>query len=438
MIMRKVAPQAALFESDRESRFELVRNTARGLERVIIRRDGTEAVSSFPNSRATHGVSDAEATLDDADKAFLTEAIQPPLPKQSKTLTVIDLFCGVGGASVGLREAARALGFGFEIACAVDMDETALSVYTKNLQPLSNQALDLSGLSSVIGSTKTPVEVKLHRLVPTSPDILIAGPPCQGHSNLNNHTRRDDPKNELYFKVVRAVELLRPRAVFIENVPSVTRDRRKSMPRAAQALISLGYDVSHAVVDTSHIGVAQTRKRHILLAIDRQDAHLGRISIPSVSTIVSRYSVEPRPVMWAIDDLMDVPRDRFFDQVLGATEETQKRINYLFDNDMWDLPNTLRPDCHRLVKHTYPSVYGRMFHDRPAPTITSGFYTMGQGRFVHPGRRSTLTAHEAARIQFFPDWFDWSALNTRTTVSKGIGNAVPPKLSYVFALEVFR
>jgi DNA (cytosine-5)-methyltransferase 1 len=83
-------------------------------------------------------------------------------------------------------------------------------------------------------------------------------------------------------------------------------------------------------------------------------------------------------------------------------------------------------------------VYGRMYPDRPAPTITSGFFTMGQGRFVHPIRRSTLTAHEAARVQFFPDWFDWSCMDTRAAISKGIGNAVPPKLSYVFALEAFR
>jgi DNA (cytosine-5)-methyltransferase 1 len=74
----------------------------------------------------------------------------------------------------------------------------------------------------------------------------------------------------------------------------------------------------------------------------------------------------------------------------------------------------------------------------PSPTITGGFYTMGQGRFVHPARRSTLTAHEAARIQFFPDWFDWRATNTRSSISQAIGNAVPPKLSYIFGLAFLR
>jgi DNA (cytosine-5)-methyltransferase 1 len=84
-------------------------------------------------------------------------------------------------------------------------------------------------------------------------------------------------------------------------------------------------------------------------------------------------------------------------------------------------------------------VYGRMRWEEPAPTMTGGFLTMGQGRFVHPKRRRTITAHEGARIQFIPDFFDFSSLaDSRALLTETIGNAVPPKLSYVIALELMR
>ncbi len=392
-------------------------------------------MESFPTDCTPSTISQFAAC---ADKMWLSGSTRHADPRATRSLTIVDLFCGVGGTTVGICEAARALGMRTEIACAVDLDESALSVYSRNLSDSAALALDLSSVSSMLGSTRTPVEVKLTKIVNDKPDVLVAGPPCQGHSNLNNHTRRDDPKNELYFKVVRAVELLRPRFVLIENVPTVVRDKRRAMPRAAMALESLGYTVSHSIVDASMLGVAQTRRRHILVAIDRRDEWLAVGQIGTVESIARSYAVEPRSVLWAIDDLSEVARDRFFDQPLGATEETRRRIDYLFDTGQFNLPDSERPECHRDKEHTYQAVYGRMYPDRPAPTITSGFFTMGQGRFVHPNRRSTLTAHEAARVQFFPDWFDWSPMDTRASISKGIGNAVPPKLSYVFALEAFR
>jgi DNA (cytosine-5)-methyltransferase 1 len=97
--------------------------------------------------------------------------------------------------------------------------------------------------------------------------------------------------------------------------------------------------------------------------------------------------------------------------------ETQRRVDYLFDHDLFDLPNSERPPCHRDKMHTYNSVYGRLQWDRPAPTITGGFDTMGRGRFVHPRFRRPLTPREGARLQGFPDWFPprgegtWCALS---------------------------
>src|SRR6185312_3602501 len=102
---------------------------------------------------------------------------------------------------------------------------------------------------------------------------------------------------------------------------------------------------------------------------------------------------------------------------------------FLFEHGLYDLPNNQRPECHRDGNHSYRSVYGRLRWTEPAQTITTGFGSMGQGRYVHPQRRRTLTPHEAARLQTFPDWFDFGKETRRGVLAKAIGNAVPPFLT---------
>lgn len=409
------------------------------LVRSIPRRDGGVAKRSMHLAADGKSIAPREDLSALWDKASLTQSTNRVWETRAGSLVIVDLFCGIGGMSLGVQEACKALGIGFEVARAIDLDDDALRAYEDNFGARAGLNIDLLGMSSLLGSTRTPVEVELVRAVGCRPDILVAGPPCQGHSNLNNHTRRDDPKNELYFKVVRAVELLRPRAVIIENVPTVTRDVRRAVPRASAALERLGYDVDCGVVDLTRLGVPQTRRRHVLIARRRNDRALGvPISGMRVRDIELGYSRSVRSVRWAIGDLFGLRSDAFIDRLPEMSDVTRERVDYLFENRIFDLPDTERPECHRDGLHTYQSVYGRMRWNRPSPTITSGFFTMGRGRFIHPQRRSVLTAHEAARLQFFPDFYNWAALSTRKSLAVGIGNAVPPKLSYAVALELLR
>jgi DNA (cytosine-5)-methyltransferase 1 len=123
--------------------------------------------------------------------------------------------------------------------------------------------------------------------------------------------------------------------------------------------------------------------------------------------------------------------------VLSA--ENLIRIKYLFDHDLDDLPNHVRPDCHK-EGTTYKSVYGRMRWDLPAPTITTGFLSPGRGRYVHPRQQRVITPHEAARIQFFPDTYSFTGAYpeapSRNLLSKWIGDAVPPLLGYAAAMPL--
>jgi DNA (cytosine-5)-methyltransferase 1 len=107
-------------------------------------------------------------------------------------------------------------------------------------------------------------------------------------------------------------------------------------------------------------------------------------------------------------------------------------MEYLLKQNTYDLPNGLRPECHQ-DEHSYKSMYGRPSWHRPAQTITSGFGSIGQGRYMHPSRLRALTAHEAARIQGFPDYFDFSSVSRRSDLATMIGNAVPPALARVVA-----
>jgi DNA (cytosine-5)-methyltransferase 1 len=252
---------------------------------------------------------------------------------------------------------------------------------------------------------------------------------------LNNVTRRSDPKNALYLRVARFAKLFAPRFIIIENVPTVLNDRLGVVFKTKDALEKMGYRVSDGIIHLSKIGVPQSRRRHVMLAI-RSDVSFR---VPMVAEIAGIYDAKPRTVKWAIGDLVDAAReDRLFDGIAQTSPVTRKRIDHLFDHDLFELPDNKRPDCHRDGEHSYQAVYGRMWWDRPAPTITTGFSTMGQGRFVHPRRRRTLTPHEAARLQFFPDFFRFDRATSRKHLTELIGNAVPSKLTYVLGLEILR
>jgi DNA (cytosine-5)-methyltransferase 1 len=187
--------------------------------------------------------------------------------------------------------------------------------------------------------------------------------------------------------------------------------------------------VDSEVVDLSAIGVPQRRKRHVLLASLKMQ--------PDIRGALNRHAVkEARNVMWGIDDLTSKSNGSVFDSPSIQTERNLARIAYLYDNGLYDLPNRLRPKCHRHGGHSYKSMYGRLYPQLPAQTITSGFGSPGQGRFVHPTEQRTLTPHEAARLQFFPDSFDFRPVSQRSALAEMIGNAVPMKLSFVLCLHL--
>jgi len=366
--------------------------------------------------------------LDAFDYWFLRQK-EPPRPrKRGKRIQVADLFSGCGGLSLGILEAAHATGRGFRSVLAIDSDLRSLRVYEDNLRPTISCNDDIRDIiDGKMGHRKTAQERRLLKSCDRI-DVLLAGPPCQGHSDLNNHTRRKDKRNRLYERVGRFAQISRPPVILVENVPAVVHAEDGALYSTVELLRGIGYYVDSSFVQMADIGVPQRRKRHILVA--------SLVKPICVRSLMSKYRVgTERTVRWAIADLETIETNDLVDQPSEHSSENLKRIRYLLENNAYDLPNRLRPTCHR-NGHSYKSMYGRMKYDEPAQTVTSGFRSPGQGRFVHPNRPRTLTPHEAARLQFFPDYFDFSSGDTKSALANIIGNAVPMKLTYVFALEL--
>ena len=353
---------------------------------------------------------------------------KPTWPK----LRIADLFAGCGGLSIGMQEAAHALRCTLDIKLAVDTDPMALEVYKKTF-PDATVYCDMVEklLNGDMDVPETPEESRLRCRVGQL-DILMGGPPCQGHSNLNNHSRRDDPRNALYLRIASAACILKPKVVITENVPTVTLDARGAVHQTIDNLKDLGYTVGKGVVDLRKLGVPQKRRRHVIVAVRDCDIDPQAL-VNSLATPVCEHI--PRSVRWAISDLVDVVPSKPFDKPSQPQRANKDRINWLFDHGEFNLPSQHRPDCHG-PNHNYPAVYGRMSWDEPSLTVTTGFNCMGQGRYVHPARRRTITPHEAARLQMIPDYVDLGSVLLRTRLAKLIGNAVPPPLSYALGQQI--
>ncbi|QEL21940.1 DNA cytosine methyltransferase [Bosea sp. F3-2] len=361
------------------------------------------------------------------DAAWLRSKEWPVVHRPLGKLVVADLFCGSGGLTLGAWEAARAMQLEFQSVLAADNDEDAMSVYRRNFAPRASFVAPLEELvDGDVGSALSTGERAILKGIPAV-DVLLAGPPCQGHSDLNNFTRRNDPRNELISKVVRFAEIATPTHIVIENVQGVRHDTGGVFQRSISQLEAMKYEVSSFLLEGDEIGLAQRRRRCFLVA--------SRSGPSSSDRIYKLASARAKTFDWACADLEGIDGRSVFDTAAKVFPENQRRMDFLVENDLYDLPDEERPDCHRLKHHAYKSVYGRLWADRPSPTITTGFGSPGQGRYTHPRVARTITPHEAARLQHIPDFFNFG-LSKRKRLQKLIGNSVPSKLAYAVVLDL--
>ena len=376
--------------------------------------------------------------------AFLRGALPAPAGREtaSGTLRTVDLFCGAGGLSVGVHQAAAELGMTAVSELAVDSDAEALEVYGANhdhrllcsssVTAMVDYRVRGSGAGARFSYDPEIIDDSAAAAAARA-DLLIAGPPCQGHSNLNNRSRRTDRRNHLMLTVPAIAVAAGIDHVIIENVPAALHDHGEAATTVQSLLNQAGYQVVDGVLRADAMGWPQTRRRYFIVA-SRTDRPLP------LATIEAALRAPPQSIGWLLNTLakLDLDPQDPLGEATDHNARTQDRIKWLFENDEFELELAQRPPSHR-DGTTYQSVYGRMREDRPAPTITTGFTTPGRGRFVHPRKRRTLTPREAAAVQGFPVNYrfvtDASSLPARARLAKWIGDAVPMPLGYAAALS---
>lgn len=324
-------------------------------------------------------------------------------------MKVLDLFCGVGGASYGFMKA------GFGLAAGVDIDQTCKDVYETNV-----------GAPFVSRDISDVKNAELRGLLGNSDARVIIGcAPCQPFSNYTQ--RREDSRWLLLHALGNQVCRAKPELVFVENVPSLTRHADgQTFLKFVKELEQAGYSVTHEVLNLSQYGLPQNRSRLILLA-----SKLGKIEKLSTSLRLQEVCVGD-----AIGHLPSLKAGERSSQdrlhaCAGLTGKNLDRIKFSRQGGTWrDWPEELRANCHsKSSGRAYSSIYGRMSWDRPAPTITTKFTNYGSGRFGHPHQDRAISLREGAVLQSFPEDFDFLVGRERlsiTSTARHIGNAVPP------------
>ena len=334
---------------------------------------------------------------------------------RGRKLTAIDLFAGCGGLTQGLRRA------GFRVLGAVENNEKAVATYKLNHPSVRVWPHDIRGVNTRI------VREKLH-IKKGDLDLLAGCPPCQGFSTmrtLNGGRAIRDKRNDLVSEFLRFVKDLRPKAVMMENVPGLAKNRR--FREFCRFLGEMGYDGKHQILNAADFGVPQRRRRLIYLAGYQQriDFAKPRSLQRSVSDAIRSLPAAGR----SGDAIHDIPEHR--------SPEVRALIKSIPKNGggRSDLPEDQQLECHK-VCDGFKDVYGRMAWDDLAPTITSGFFNPSKGRFLHPNKNRAITVREAAILQGFPRYYKFKASDGKVDLSLMIGNALPPPFITAHALRI--
>ena len=366
-----------------------------------------------------------------------------------KPLTFLDLFCGCGGFSLGLERS------GFRGLAAIDFNPEAVQVFRANFREIPHilesdlTKFSPSALAALIGTNCV--------------DLIVGGPPCQGFSTARqvdgaNHGARllDDPRRYLYKEFLRHVEYFQPKVFVMENVLGIRSASGGQYFTKVQAEArKLGYRVHAQVEECVKLGVPQKRRRQLF--IGTRDDLLGyfhpKLKLPERAI--------PNATLWeAIGDLPPLKagegdEEREYNINRRDDQSSPRSLRYLLEvlevnKSKLLTAHRARPHSGRDLgdflklkegensgealrrgvvfdfpydKNTFKDRYTRQHRNRPCSTIVAHLAKDGL-MFIHPTQNRTLTPREAARVQSFPDWFEFPV--ARTHQFRVIGKAVPP------------
>jgi len=324
--------------------------------------------------------------------------------------TMIDLFSGAGGMSLGFVQA------GFKSIYAVENNKWAAETYRENF----GDHVDIRSIEEIERFPKAT--------------LIVGGPPCQGFSKLGKQLE-DDPRNQMWRYFLKAVEQVEPLVFVIENVPEILKSAEfVEIKRKAE---SLGYILEADILHAADYGVPQKRRRAIIIG-----SKIGKPILPKPThrnpKALDLLSIDLEPwvtVREAFEGIASKPNNENWHIGRNPTELSMARYKCIPEGgNRFDLPEELKPNCWKRKTTGSTDVFGRLRWEEPSLTIRTEFFKPEKGRYLHPEEHRPITHREAARLQTFPD--DFIFVGSRIEVAKQIGNAVPCKLANAIALSV--
>ena len=351
----------------------------------------------------------------------------------------IDLFCGCGGMSSGIRDA------GFRVVAGVDIERKYMATFQHNFPDASSLNLDVTKY--------TPSEMmKLLDIESGELDLLAGGPPCQGFSkNVPRKFRYMEDSNNLLIRTfLEYCEAMDPKLILMENVAEMRNGfSRQFSDEVAERLYQAGYSVTPVVLNAAEYGIPQRRRRAFFLAARGTNPltvpEPTHCKDPKQAGLLAR---NPFVNVW--DAIGDLPRlqhgdgDDLCEYACGAFSDYQRKMRNCTGKVRNHVARRLEPTQYARiaalqpgqghkdlpdnlkVKGGYSGAYGRLTKTMIAPTITRWVFHPGSGRWGHPTDIRTLTIREAARIQGFSDQYEF--VGSFVQQAGQIGNAVPPLL----------
>jgi DNA (cytosine-5)-methyltransferase 1 len=361
-----------------------------------------------------------------------------------------DLFSGAGGMSLGLEEA------GFRVVLGVDHYSFAVETHRHHFAGMSVEA-DLADPATIERVAKL---LKRSRI-----EVLAGGPPCQPFSRAGRSAIRHrvltgaadphDERRDLWRSFLEVVQLARPRAVVMENVPDMALDREMFILRSiTEELEQIGYSVSARVIDTWRYGVPQMRQRLLLVALKNRVRFMWPVESEKRVTLWNAIGDMPeveggwRPAdgalgwvdyvgprteyqKWMRRNVPEADAYKLFDHITRPVREDDRAA---FESMTHKTKYTdLAPEYQRYRKDIFDDKYKKLDENDLSRTITAHIAKDGYW-YIHPRQPRTLTIREAARIQTFPD--DFRFAGPPSVAFKQIGNAVPPLIGQVIGSAV--
>ncbi len=334
-------------------------------------------------------------------------------------LKAIDFFCGTGGMTYGMSQA------GIDVLAGIDIDPNCKETYESNNPNSKFIKKDIHKLSEKELIGLTGIKKNDDSLV------FICCSPCQYWTNINTDKKNSLKSKGLLKEFQCFVSWFKPGYLVIENVPGLLKNKKeKILSEFLGFLEKESYVYDHRIVNANHYGVPQHRKRYLLIATKVSD----NIRIPEGEHdegLTLRNYIGVHNGFPAVED-GHKDKTEFMHSTAFLSEKNKKRIRKTPKNGgtrmSWKDDPELQINAYRGKDNIFKDVYGRMFWDKPAPTITTRFNSLSNGRFGHPEEPRAISLREGATLQTFPITYIFKGSN-EASIARQIGNAVPPELA---------